>query len=116
MIGVFLSFFFSFGHTHSMWQLPGQGVNLCPSSDLSHYGDKAGSLTCCATKKLPNWCLSKRKQRHRHTPKEDHMKTEAEVEACQQKAKDLLSHQKLGEQHRADSPQSPQKEPTLSTP
>ena len=40
-------FFFFFGHTCSMMKFPGQcqGLNLCHSSDPSHSGDSARSLT-----------------------------------------------------------------------
>ena len=34
------------------WMFLGQGLNLCYSSDLSHYSDNTGSLTRCATREL----------------------------------------------------------------
>ena len=49
----FLLFFFSC--TFSMWTFPGQGLNLCHSSDpLRICSDNARSLICCARKELPN--------------------------------------------------------------
>ena len=50
---LFHSFFFFFGHTHSMWKFPGQGWNLYHSSNWSHSRDNAGSLTPWATRELP---------------------------------------------------------------
>ena len=41
------------GRAHSRQKFPGQGSNLHHSSDPSSCSDKAGSLTCCATGKLP---------------------------------------------------------------
>ena len=35
-----------------MWKFPGQGSNLCQTSDLSHSNGNAGSLTCCVTREL----------------------------------------------------------------
>ena len=42
-----------FGHTCSMWKLPGQGLNPSNSSDPSPSSDKAGSLTSCTVRELP---------------------------------------------------------------
>ena len=33
------------GCTHSLWKFPGQGLNTCHSSDLSHSSDNTRSLT-----------------------------------------------------------------------
>ena len=38
---------------HGMRKFPGQGLNPHHSSDLSHKSDNTGSLTCCATRELP---------------------------------------------------------------
>ena len=37
-----------FGHTPSMWKVPGQRSNLSHSGNLSRCSDNARSLTCCA--------------------------------------------------------------------
>ena len=43
-----------------MWKFPGQGLNPCHSSDLSRCSGNAGSLTCRATRELPeNLCCLK---------------------------------------------------------
>ena len=57
----FLSFFFFFGHGHSMWKFPGQGSNPYHISDPSHCSDDTRSLTCCATRELLKYILSKYK-------------------------------------------------------
>jgi len=36
---------FFLGHVCGMWKFPGQGLNLCHSSDLSYSSDNTGSLT-----------------------------------------------------------------------
>lgn len=41
-----------------MWELPGQGLNLCHCSNLSHCSDKAGSLICGATGELLELVMS----------------------------------------------------------
>lgn len=41
--------FFSFGHTHTLVEVPGPGIKPGPS----HSSDNTGSLTCWATKELP---------------------------------------------------------------
>ena len=38
-------FFNFFGGERGLWKVPGQGLKLCHSSDLSHGGDNARSLT-----------------------------------------------------------------------
>ena len=40
-----------FGYAHDMWKLPGQGSNLCHSTDAS-CSDSTRSLMCCITKEL----------------------------------------------------------------
>ena len=40
-----------------MWKFPGQGLNLCHSSDPRYCSDNAGSLTCCIARKLPGDCV-----------------------------------------------------------
>ena len=42
---------FFFGHVH-LWKFPGQGSNLCHSSDLSCYSDNTRSWTHCITREL----------------------------------------------------------------
>ena len=37
-----------------MWNSPRPGIKLCHGSDPNHCSDNAGSLTCCATRKLWN--------------------------------------------------------------
>ena len=50
-----LNFYLIFcGHAHGMWKFPGQGLNLYHSSDLSHCGDNAGSLTTTPPGKSPD--------------------------------------------------------------
>ena len=49
----YLYFILFFGHAHSMWKFPDQGLDLCHSSDLSCCSDNARSLTCCTTRELP---------------------------------------------------------------
>ena len=50
---LFLSFLPSFLHCiHSMWKFPGQGSNLCHSSNPSHCRDSARSLTHCTTREF----------------------------------------------------------------
>ena len=53
---LFYIFFFSFffGYGHGMWRCPGQGLNQCHRSNLSHYSDNARSLTHCTTRELPS--------------------------------------------------------------
>lgn len=59
----------------------------------------------------------KGQQRHRHTPKEEgRVKPGAGLGVLLAKAKECLSHQKLGERHGVESPQSPQEGPALLTP
>ena len=41
-----------FGHTHGIWKLPGQGLNLYLSSDLNHSSDNTGSSTYSITRGL----------------------------------------------------------------
>ena len=43
------TFFFS-PHTHGMWKVLGQGLNLCHSSNLGHSSDNTGSLTRWASR------------------------------------------------------------------
>ena len=50
----FLFFLSFFGLTWGMLKFLGQGSNPCHSSDLSCCSDNAGSLTCRATRELPN--------------------------------------------------------------
>ena len=50
---------FFFGHIHGMQKFPGQGSNLCYSSDPSHSSDNARSLTHYTTRELPNQKLKK---------------------------------------------------------
>ena len=50
--------FVYFTCTRDMCRFPGQGSNLHHSNDPSHCSDGARSLTCCATRKLPNSALS----------------------------------------------------------
>ena len=45
-------FLFLFGCVRSMRRFPGQGWNLCHSSNPSHYGDSTGCLTHCAARGL----------------------------------------------------------------
>ena len=50
-LGNFLEFsFFFFGSTHDMRKFPGQGLNLCHHSALSHSSDNTKFVTCWATK------------------------------------------------------------------
>ena len=44
--------FFFFYHICSMWKFPGEGLNLCHSSDPSHCSVHARSLTHCTTGEL----------------------------------------------------------------
>ena len=48
----FLAFFF-FGHTPTTWKFPGQGLDLCHSSDSRCYSDNTGSLAHYATMGTP---------------------------------------------------------------
>ena len=48
----FVDFLVMGGLALCMWKFPGQGSNLHQSSDLSHIGTKAGSLTHWATRAL----------------------------------------------------------------
>ena len=41
--------FIYLGHTHGIWKILGQGLNLCHSSDPSCCSDNTRSLTCYAT-------------------------------------------------------------------
>ena len=43
---------FFFGYTLGMWKLPGQGSNLCHSSNPSYCSDSTGSLTHCSAGEL----------------------------------------------------------------
>ena len=52
-----LFYFFLLGHARGMRKFPGQGSNLCPSSDRSCCGDKAGSLASCVARELLLPCL-----------------------------------------------------------
>ena len=45
---------FVFCHICDMWEFPGQGSNLCHSSNLSHCSDSARSLTGCTMRELYN--------------------------------------------------------------
>ena len=45
--------FFFFGPACNMWKFLGQGSNACHSSDPSHCRDNTRSLTCWATRELP---------------------------------------------------------------
>ena len=47
-----LKLFKNFGCHCSMWKFPGQGSNLCHSSDPSCCSDNTRSLTYCATREL----------------------------------------------------------------
>ena len=44
-------------HAPSMWKIPGQGSNLCHSSNLNCCSDNATSLTHWATRELPVSCV-----------------------------------------------------------
>ena len=51
---------FFFGQAHRFRKFPGQGLNLCHSSDLRCCSDNVRSLACCATRELPDpliWLL-----------------------------------------------------------
>ena len=48
-----------FGLSLGMCKFPGEGPNLCHSSDLSCCRNNAGSSTRCATKELPRFILSR---------------------------------------------------------
>ena len=54
-IGQFFKMYFVnfFGCVHNMWNFSGQEWNPHHNSDPSHSSYKVGSLTCCATRKLP---------------------------------------------------------------
>ena len=52
-----LSVSFSFGHTHGMFKFPGQGLNLCHSSNPRCCCDNTRSLTHCATRELVIFCF-----------------------------------------------------------
>ena len=45
--------------THSIWKFLVQGLNLLHSSDLSHFSDNTGSLTCCAARELLDFIFLK---------------------------------------------------------
>ena len=49
---LFVCFCFLFGCTCGKQMFPGQGLNPCHSSNLSHSSDNTGSLTCCPTREL----------------------------------------------------------------
>lgn len=49
----FLFYIFFLGYGHGMRRCPGQGLNQCHRSNLSHYSDNARSLTHCTTEELP---------------------------------------------------------------
>lgn len=55
--------FFLFGSTHAMQKFPGQGSNLCQSSDPSCCSDSARSLTCCATENSRLLISTKKKEK-----------------------------------------------------
>ena len=41
-----------FGFAQNMWKFPGQGLNPCCSSHMSHSSDNTRFLTCCTTGEL----------------------------------------------------------------
>ena len=49
--------FFVFGHAHSVWKFPSQGLNLPHNSNSSQCSDNARSLTLWATRKPKMWFL-----------------------------------------------------------
>ena len=58
---MFISSFFSLSfsllpHPQPV-EVPGQGLNLCYSSDQSHSGDNTGALTLQAIRELPSLCF-----------------------------------------------------------